>query len=115
MNVSAKIVAGMFAAAGIGLLGAAPANAATVSPGPGGPITANAEYEVKDTTPHPAWSAHRVAVLQESLNSTGANLKVDGEWGPATAAALRAYQRQNGLKITGTIDTATMARLDPIG
>jgi peptidoglycan hydrolase-like protein with peptidoglycan-binding domain len=59
--------------------------------------------------------AHRLAVLQESLDSTGANLRVDGVWGPNTQAALENYQQQNGLQPTGTLDSATRARLDPIG
>ena len=64
--------------------------------------------------PH-AVPLHRVAVLQEALDSAGANLKVDGIWEPATEAALRQYQRQNGLQVTGELDQATRSRLAPIG
>jgi peptidoglycan hydrolase-like protein with peptidoglycan-binding domain len=60
-------------------------------------------------------SVHRVAVLQEALDSTGANIKIDGVWGPATEAALKHYQKQSNLPVTGKLDKATQARLDPIG
>jgi peptidoglycan hydrolase-like protein with peptidoglycan-binding domain len=58
---------------------------------------------------------HRVAVLQEALDSAGANLRIDGSLGPATEAALKHYQQQNGLQVTGKLDQATWAQLDPIG
>ena len=36
---------------------------------------------------------------------------VDGVMGPATEAALRAYQRDRGLKVTGRLDSPTVRRL----
>ena len=59
--------------------------------------------------------AHKVALVQEALNSTGADLKVDGVWGPNTESALRAYQRSHNLPATGHLGPATRAKLDPIG
>jgi lipoprotein-anchoring transpeptidase ErfK/SrfK len=39
---------------------------------------------------------------------------IDGRWGPNTRAALRAWQRREGLLETGEIDDAVRARLPPI-
>ena len=58
---------------------------------------------------------HSVALMQEALNSEGAHLHVDGVWGLHTEAALRTYQRRNGLQVTGHFDTATRHMLNPIG
>jgi peptidoglycan hydrolase-like protein with peptidoglycan-binding domain len=49
--------------------------------------------------------------VQTALNSNGANLTVDGHMGPKTAAALRAYQKQHNLKVTGQPDQATLTAL----
>jgi peptidoglycan hydrolase-like protein with peptidoglycan-binding domain len=101
------------AIAGLGLAGslfcAAPALAATASQS-----TAPTATTTMRQVQHPA-SVHRVAILQESLNSEGAHLKVDGIWGPATERALRHYQRRNSLQVTGQLDQATRASLAPIG
>jgi|SRR5690349_10449052 peptidoglycan hydrolase-like protein with peptidoglycan-binding domain len=63
---------------------------------------------------HAAYS-HRVALWQEALDSVGANVRIDGVLGPATEAALKHYQQQNGLPTTGQLDAATQPTLDPIG
>lgn len=63
---------------------------------------------------HEQWS-HRTALVQEALNSTGADLRVDGVWGPNTEQALKTYQRDHNLPVTGHLDHATMMHLDPIG
>ena len=52
-----------------------------------------------------------VAELQASLHRHGAAIVVDGIFGPATEAALSAFQRQAGLPATGTGDRATLAAL----
>ena len=57
----------------------------------------------------------QAALLQEALDSTGANLRIDGVWGPATERALKHYQRQAGLPVTGKLDQANSSELDPIG
>ena len=59
--------------------------------------------------------SQRVALVQEALDSTGANVRIDGAWGPTTEAALKHYQRQNGLPVTGRLDKATQTKLDPTG
>ncbi len=52
-----------------------------------------------------------VSALQEALNKNGAKLKVDGLMGGKTKAALKKYQKANGLKVTGMADAATKAKL----
>lgn len=53
----------------------------------------------------------RIRTVQQALNQHGAMLKPDGMMGPQTRAALRKFQRENGLQVTGTINTATEAKL----
>ncbi len=49
--------------------------------------------------------------MQEWLSLGGVGVVVDGEFGPATAAAVRAFQRRAKLPSTGVVDEATFARL----
>ncbi|MER0237162.1 N-acetylmuramidase domain-containing protein [Fulvimarina sp. MAC8] len=51
--------------------------------------------------------------LQEALRSAGSAIRIDGLFGPRTAAALSAWQAAAGLPATGVVDerTATMLRL----
>lgn len=53
----------------------------------------------------------RVAKIQMALNANGAQLQVDGKMGAQTAAALKAFQKQHNLKVTGKADAATMKAL----
>jgi peptidoglycan hydrolase-like protein with peptidoglycan-binding domain len=50
----------------------------------------------------------RIAQVQTALNANGAHLQVDGRSGPKTTAALKAFQRQHKLKVTGQPDSATV-------
>jgi hypothetical protein len=52
-----------------------------------------------------------VGVMQKLLNRTGASLTVDGDYGPATKAAVQAFQRQRGLFADGRIGRITYPRL----
>lgn len=56
--------------------------------------------------------------LQRQLNALGANLEVDGKFGPKTEAALRSFQSARGLADNGIADAVTMNKLgqggDPI-
>lgn len=45
------------------------------------------------------------------FNSSIPKVAVDGVYGPATAAAVRAFQSQNGLEATGTVGAATFGAL----
>ena len=51
------------------------------------------------------------AAVQTALNSHGAQLDVDGHMGPKTVAALKAFQKQHKLKVTGKMDHATAKAL----
>lgn len=52
-----------------------------------------------------------VAALQRRLNRRGANLAVDHVFGPTTDAAVRAFQRANGLVVDGIAGPRTQDRL----
>lgn len=49
--------------------------------------------------------------VQNRLNTKGYKLKVDGSAGPATAAAVRAFRRANGLADIAAIDDALIGKL----
>ncbi len=50
--------------------------------------------------------------VQQALSRDGYRVDaVDGVWGPSTAQALRQYQRDRGLAVTGRADPETLARL----
>jgi peptidoglycan hydrolase-like protein with peptidoglycan-binding domain len=50
--------------------------------------------------------------VQNALNAKGYALTADGIFGKHTRAALRKYQKANGLKVTGRIDKATLRSLN---
>lgn len=54
-----------------------------------------------------------VIVLQHMLNAHGADLEVDGYYGPVTTAAASEYQRANGLTQDGWVGAETWASLLP--
>jgi len=118
MNLGANLMAGLGLIAGVGLVTLMPVEAtAATAPSAGVSVSSPppGTSSVSPAAEQAMARAHRVAVLQEALNSTGANLAVDGVWGPATERALEHYQRQADLQVTGRLDHATWARLDPIG
>jgi peptidoglycan hydrolase-like protein with peptidoglycan-binding domain len=50
--------------------------------------------------------------VQKTLKAKGHDPgPVDGVMGPRTTAALRAYQKEQGLDVTGRLDTSTLAKL----
>ncbi len=49
--------------------------------------------------------------VQNNLNRLGASLKVDGKYGPATKAAVSAYQTKKGLKVDGWCGPKTSGAL----
>lgn len=52
-----------------------------------------------------------VRELQEALNRHGYSLAVDGVFGDKTKAAVRDYQKQNGLKLDGVVGSETWGSL----
>lgn len=52
-----------------------------------------------------------VRVLQERLNVHGAGISVDGSFGPATEAAVRAFQQAQGIAVDGVVGPDTWGRL----
>ncbi len=53
-----------------------------------------------------------VTRLQEALNRNGAKLEADGNFGPATKAAVETYQRSNNLDVDGVAGAKTLAALN---
>ena len=56
-------------------------------------------------------SGSQVKVLQSLLNGNGANLEVDGVYGPKTEAAVKDYQTKNGLTVDGMVGPETSGSL----
>ena len=52
-----------------------------------------------------------VANLQTTLNKYGYNLAVDGSFGPKTLAAVKDYQKKNGLTVDGMVGPQTQSAL----
>ena len=52
-----------------------------------------------------------VRAVQRLLNRAGAQLRVDGAWGPATTRAVLAAQARAGLRLDGVAGPATLAAL----
>lgn len=51
--------------------------------------------------------------LKAKLDPAG-NLSVDGDFGPATEAAVKAFQKQSKIDVTGVVDEATWKSLGPL-
>lgn len=62
-------------------------------------------------TVHPWDRGAAVAELQELLNAHGFKLRVDGDFGYITEAAVKEFQRQRGLRIDGVVGRKTQAAL----
>ncbi len=83
------------------------------------PVSAN---EVRTMTPRTeragepgasALSRDTILQVQKRLHDLGFYVRdnIDGRWGPHTAEALRNFQRTQGLKPTGQLDSSTMTAL----
>lgn len=93
------------------------AGCASNSAPPPAPAPAPAPMAAPAPPPPPAMPANlspaqqRTAKVQMALNANGAQLQVDGKWGPATRAAVKSYQGAHKLKPTGNVDAATAKSL----
>ena len=59
----------------------------------------------------PGTKGKMARIVQEWLGLNGFNVVIDGEYGPATVAAVREFQQHARLPATGTVDPPTYARL----
>ncbi|MFC0676167.1 C40 family peptidase [Brachybacterium hainanense] len=114
--LSTVVVGSAFAASSASAAPTAPVpalapSAATIAPAaPTTPVATAALSSGK--TLYKGSRGDRVADLQTALNSEGANLAVDGKFGPRTDAAVRDYQADNGLRVDGRVGPATRASLN---
>ncbi|HEV2162937.1 MAG TPA: peptidoglycan-binding domain-containing protein [Stellaceae bacterium] len=73
----------------------------------------------KASTTHAAMhatSSAKVKEAQQALQEAGLYKgKVDGKFGPQTKAAVKEFQKENGLKQTAHLDSATMKKLSQAG
>lgn len=53
----------------------------------------------------------KIKTVQQALVDAGYKIKVDGKMGRQLRAALKKYQKKNGLKVTGRIDKATLEKI----
>jgi peptidoglycan hydrolase-like protein with peptidoglycan-binding domain len=61
----------------------------------------------------PALSQDMIVQVQSRLQQAGKyHGRIDGQWGPATEAAVRSYQQQHNLNPTGQLDGNTLAALN---
>ncbi|MFD9502831.1 peptidoglycan-binding protein [Streptomyces sp. NPDC060035] len=100
-----RSVAVAVAAVLLALSAAAPAAAATA------PARTNLLSSSCPNTVEQGQVSGCVAELQTLLNLGGASLTVDGDFGPATTAAVQAYQTSRGLTSDGLVGPATKAAL----
>ena len=56
----------------------------------------------------------RIKIVQTLLNMAGADLDVDGVFGPKTEDAVKNFQSKQNLEPTGQVDTATMCDLSSV-
>ncbi|MBM7499820.1 cell wall-associated NlpC family hydrolase [Brachybacterium muris] len=97
---------------------------AAPAPAPAAPVTAPAVAPaapeaaaptvVLNTTEKLRWGSRggNVADLQSGLNQNGANIAVDGKFGPRTHAAVKDFQRSNGLLVDGVVGPQTRGALN---
>ena len=79
--------------------------------GGGAPASSKAQTEHKTRVVQTHRHSNRIQDVQRMLNQHGASLKVDGQLGPSTRAAVKKFQTDNGMKATGRLDKSTLDKL----
>ena len=59
-------------------------------------------------------TGEEVKTMQKALQKAGSTIKVTGEYTIGMVSAVKSFQKKNGLKVTGTIDAKTKAKLDAL-
>jgi peptidoglycan hydrolase-like protein with peptidoglycan-binding domain/GH24 family phage-related lysozyme (muramidase) len=72
-----------------------------------GPTTRALLFQRSLRLTEPYMTGEDVAAVQRALNQQGFDLEVDGVFGPATEAAVMAFQRQAGLLVDGIVGSRT--------
>lgn len=90
---------------------ATPAPAPIVSGPKPAPVPAPAPAGHTGPTIRQGSSGSAVSTLQSLLNSHGYHLTVDGKFGPATKAAVMAFQAAQGIGVDGIVGPITWSRL----
>ena len=78
---------------------------------PVGPVAAARPVVGPPALIGPGSPLHQVRAVQRQLNARGAQLRVDGAWGPATTRAVQRVQAVVGLPTTGRVGPRTAAAL----
>ena len=68
------------------------------------------KQSTKDSTKKPVPSP-KIKAVQAALIRAGFKLRADGFMGPKTRAAIKKYQKAQGLKVTGKPDKSTLTKL----
>jgi peptidoglycan hydrolase-like protein with peptidoglycan-binding domain len=76
------------------------------------PSASNSSSGMSQPNSASGMSQQEVKALQQALKGQGENVTTDGVWGPDTQSALKHYQEQNGLPVTGQLDQATRSKLN---
>lgn len=68
----------------------------------------------RQATTDASLSSDTVLKVQQRLHDLGFYVRdnIDGQWGPATASAVKNFQRAKGLSATGQLDLPTLTALD---
>ena len=106
MRYASKIVASAAVLATVSAFGAL---AQTPSPAQNAPAATAAPAMNHQT---PVMSRTRIEAIQSALKNSGEDVSPDGVWGPKTVAALRDFQKKQGLHATGHMDRATALKLN---
>ncbi len=93
----------------------APAAPPAAAPAPAAPMGQAPKASTTHAATHATASA-KVKKAQEALQEAGLYKgKIDGKFGPQTKAAVKEFQKENGLKQTARLDSATMKKLSQAG